>query len=130
MSRFDKYGPVVGGFRVPLNAAILAANVGKIQGVSVNTSGKAIIGGSAAGAIVGLICAVRPMAAGDIIDVMTAGEIAEATMTAGTAFTAGALVYVHLDGTVDNTATLGVIVGKMIQLDRMVVRVPTVAIVA
>lgn len=125
MARFDKYDPVSGGFRAPLVAAIAAADRHKIQAVSIS-SGGVVIGGAAETAIMGLICPVKAMAAGDIIDVMTHGEIVEATMTAGTAFTAGAIVYGHGTaggvGTVDATSTTGKVVGKMIELDRMVVR--------
>lgn len=124
MSRFDKYDPVSGGFRAPLNAAITSADVGKIQAVSINTSGKAVIGGAAETAIMGVIIATRPMAANEPIDVMTQGEIVEATFTGGGAFTAGAIVYAHAAGTVDATATAGKIIAKMVELDRMIVRCP------
>jgi len=124
VSRFDKYGPIAGGFRAPLNAAITSADVGKIQAVSINGSGKAVIGGPAETAIMGVIVATRPMGANEPIDIMTNGEIVEATMTGGTAFTAGAIVYGHAAGTVDATATAGKIIAKMIELDRMVVRCP------
>lgn len=127
MSRFDKYDPVSGGFRAPLAAAISSADIGKIQAVSINTSGQVVIGGAAETAIIGVICAHKAFAAGDVIDVMTAGEIVEATQTGGTAFTAGALVYGHGTtggvGVVDATSTSGKVLGKMIELDRMVVRV-------
>jgi hypothetical protein len=124
MSRFDKYDPVSGGFRAPLNAAILAADVDKIQAVSINTSGKAVIGGAAETAVMGVICPTRAMAANEVIDVMTQGEIVEATITGGGAFTAGAIVYAHAAGTVDATATAGKIIAKMVELDRMIVRCP------
>lgn len=127
MSRFDKYDPVSGGFRAPLAAAIPSTDVGKIQAVSINTSGQAVIGGAAETAIMGVICAVRAMAAGEIVDVMTAGEIVAATTTAGAAFTAGAIVYGHGTtggaGVVDATSTSGKVIGKMVELDRMIVRV-------
>lgn len=127
MSRFDKYDPVSGGFRAPLLAAITTPDVGKIQAVSINTSGQVVIGGAAETAIMGVICAHKVFAAGDVIDVMTGGEIVEATMTAGAAFTAGAIVYGHGTtggvGVVDATSTSGKVVGKMIELNRMVVRV-------
>jgi hypothetical protein len=126
LSRYDKYDPVSGGFRAPLNAAIASADVGKIQGVSINASGKVVVGGTAETSIVGLICPVRTMAAGDIIDVMTAGEIVEATKTAGTAYAAGDTVFVTgTTGAVNTTSGAGTkAVGKMIELDRMIVRVP------
>lgn len=124
MSRFDKYEGRTGGFRAPLLAAIGSADVGKIFAVSIGTDGRAAIGGAAETAVSGLICAVRPMAAGEPIDVMTAGEIEEATMTAGTAFTLGAPVFAHLSGIVDNTSGSGVPVGITVaRATRLVVRV-------
>lgn len=125
MSRYDKYDPFSGGFRAPLNAALAAAEIGKLKAVSINGSGKAVVGGSATTDLEGIICPVRAMAAGDIIDVMTAGEVADATETAGTAFAAGARVYGHADGTVDDTATSGKLIGQMVEsVTRLVVRVP------
>lgn len=124
MSRFDKYEPRVGGFRAKLNAAIVSTDVGKIQGVSINGTGRVVVGGAAETAITGVICPVRPMDAGEVIDVMTSGEIVDATMTAGTAFAAGALVYAHLSGAVDSTATAGKAIAKMVEATRMIVRCP------
>lgn len=124
MSRYDKYNPISGGFRAPLNAAIAAVDVGKMYAVALNSSGRVIRTGIGAAAdICGVICAVRPMAVGEPVDVMTSGEIVEATFTAGTAFTAGVPVYGHVDGTLDATATAGKIVGRTVELDRLVVRV-------
>lgn len=124
MSRYDKYDPVSGGSRVPLNAAIAASEVGKIKAVSINGSGRAVIGGAATTDLQGLVCPVRAMAAGEIIDVMRSGEITDATETAGTAFAAGARVYAHIDGTVDDTATAGKLVGHTIEAGRLIVAVP------
>jgi len=128
MARFDKYDPFSGGFRGVLNAAIAAVDVGKIYAVSVNGSNRVIRTGiSATADIAGVICAVRPMAAGDPIDVMTAGEIVEALETAGTAFADGAKVYGHTDGTVDDTATTSKYVGQVVESTvvgkRIVIRV-------
>lgn len=124
-SRFDKYDPFDGGFRARLNAAILATNAGKIYAVSINTSGRVVIGGTGLIDIRGLICATEAMAAGDAIDVMTDGEIGDAVTTAQAAFTAGGLVYCHTDGTVDQVSTSGKAVGFTVELDRLIVRVPT-----
>lgn len=128
MSRFDKYDPVSGGFRAKLAAAILTADVGKIQAVSINTSGLVVIGGAAETAVSGVICAVRPMAIGDVVDVMTGGEIVEATKTGGTAFAAGDLVYAHGTtggvGVVDAASANGKVIGRMVELTRMIVRCP------
>lgn len=128
MSRFDKYDPVSGGFRAKLLVAITSADIGKIQAVSINTSGLVVIGGAAETAVSGLICAVRAMAANEPIDVMTHGEIVEATKTGGTAFAAGDLVYAHGTtggvGVVDAASASGKIVGRMVELNRMIVRCP------
>jgi hypothetical protein len=125
VSRYDKYDPYDGGFRARLNAAIPASEAGKIKAVSINTSGRVVIGGAGLIDIRGLICPTEAMAAGAAIDVMTDGEIADATETAGTAFTAGALVYAHIDGTVDDTAASGKAMGFTVELNRVIVRAET-----
>lgn len=125
MSRYDKYDPYDGGFRARLNAALTSSDVGKIRAVSINASGRVVIGGAGLIDIRGLICPTEAMAAGAAIDVMTDGEIGDATETAGTAFTGGALVYAHADGTVDDTATSGKAVGFTVETTRVIVRVPT-----
>jgi hypothetical protein len=125
VSRYDKYDPYDGGFRARLNAALTSSNVGKIYAVSVNTSGRVVIGGSGLVDIRGLICPTEAMAVGAAIDVMTDGEIVEATTTAGVALTAGALIYCHIDGTVDAVSTSGKAVGFTVELNRIIVRVPT-----
>jgi hypothetical protein len=125
VSRFDKYEPRVGGFRAPLLAAILAVDVGKVQAVSINSSGQVVIGGPAETAVIGVVVAVRAMAAAEPIDVMTDGEIAEATWTVGTAFTAGQIVTGATAGTVQSTTGAGFkIIGKMISATRMIIRCP------
>jgi hypothetical protein len=125
MSRFDKVENRAGSFRAPLAAAIATADIGKIFAVSIDSSGRAAIGGAAVTALSGLICAVRAMGAGEPIDVMTAGEIEDATETAGTAFTLGAPVFAHADGTVDDTSASGVAVGITVaRATRLVVRCP------
>jgi hypothetical protein len=122
MSRFDKYDPYDGGFRAKLLVAIPASEAGKIKAVSINTSGKVVIGGTGLVDIRGLICPTEAMDANAQIDVMTDGEIANATETAGTAFTGGALVYCHIDGTVDDTAASGKPVGFTVEVDRLIAR--------
>lgn len=124
--RFDKYDGFVGGFRAPLNAAMSATgdDIGKVQAVSINTSGKVVIGGAAETAVIGLICPTRVMAANEPIDVMTDGEIVGVVKTAGTAWAAGDIVYAHLAGTVDAVSASGKVVGKMLTTTHMVVRCP------
>ena len=124
--RFDKYDGFVGGFRAPLNANMSATgdDIGKIQAVSINTNGRVVIGGPAETAVMGVICPTQVMNAGDPIDVMTSGEIVGVVQTGGTAWTAGALAYAHADGTISTTSASGKVVGKIVELDRLVVRCP------
>lgn len=124
MSRFDKYDPYDGGFRARLNAAIVAADAGKIRAVSINASGRVVIGGTGLIDIRGLICPTEAMPAGAAIDVMTDGEITDATTTGGVALTAG-LQYCHIDGTVDSASASGKAIGFTVELSRIIVRVPT-----
>jgi hypothetical protein len=82
MARIDKYSPEVGGFRAPLNAAYTAPTVtgkpvGVVVAVSLNTSGRVVIGGPNNSGIVGVICVPRNLPAGAIVDVMQHGEIVE-----------------------------------------------------
>jgi hypothetical protein len=122
LSRIDKYDPFDGGFRAKLNAALVAANAGKIYAVSINTSGRVVVGGTATTDIKGLICATEAMDAAKPIDVMTDGEFGDVLTTAGAAFTAGQTVYAHTDGTVDAVATAGKAIGFIVEPTRMVVR--------
>lgn len=126
MSRFDKYEGMGGGFRAPLNAAIPGTDVGKIIGVGLNGSGKVVYGAAAAIGIKGVICPVRAMNAGDIIDVMTDGEIVDATLNNGSALTAGTDYYATASaGNGDITATLtsNQYIGHTVEATRLVVRV-------
>lgn len=100
-ARFDKYNPMGGGFRAPLNAAIITNQIGTLIAVSINGSGRVVVGGGSADVLVGLIVPTQTMAVGDQVDVMRTGEVV------GDALTLGSIVYGHIDGTVDNVATAG-----------------------
>ena len=87
MARIDKIIPGVGGFRGPLAAAYTGS--ANVVGVGINSSGQVVVGvGVAAIGIVGVICSPGSKNAGDIIDVMKAGEIVNFGGTAGTLYTA------------------------------------------
>lgn len=121
MPRFDKYGPFVGGFRAPLSVALLAADVGKVWAVGL-TAGKVVKGAGTTG-IIGVICAVRPMAINDPIDVMSSGEIGDFTLQSGAAAAAGTKYFgVAADGTFNTTAS-GTLLGWTVEAGRLVVRV-------
>lgn len=80
MSRFDKYDPISGGFRGKLKAALVvatAADKEKLFGVSIEAATGLLVLGGAATAIVGVINVRESKAAGDIVDVMTSGEITD-----------------------------------------------------
>ncbi len=126
MSRIDKVVPGVGSFRAPLNAAILAANAGKMYGVSINSSGRAVIGGGAAADIVGVIIPTEAFAAGDPIDVFRLGEAVEFTTTAGSASTAGTVYYAGTNGDITTTNT-GKAIGRTVEVGRLIIHVASLA---
>jgi len=116
MARIDKYDPIDGGFRAPLHAAYTGSNTP--IGVGLNSSGRVVPGAGQTG-IVGVICLPDDKAAGDIIDVMTDGELVEFAGAAGTVYTTdtttGAI------GTTAQSATK-VRVGFTVEATRLVVR--------
>lgn len=122
MPRFDKYGPKTGGFRAKLAVALTSSDVGKVWAVGLDTNG-AVVKGAGNTGIRGVICAVRAMAIGEPIDVMTDGEIGEFTLQNGSAATAGTVYYgVAADGTF-NTTNTGTRLGFTAEASRLVVRV-------
>lgn len=117
MPRYDKYDPYDGGFRAPLNAAVSAANKNVLYAVSLNSAGRVVVGttGGQTG-IVGVMVAHRELAVGQIVDVMTDGEIVELTGLA-----AGTVYYAQADGTVTATASSDR-VGHTVEAGRLIVR--------
>jgi hypothetical protein len=137
MARFDKYDPISGGFRAPLQAAISSTSgagstsqLGKVLCVSLNASGRVVIGtplnaGAGLGGLVGVIVADKAMAAGDIIDVMTSGEIVEFTLSDGNAAASGTVYTSNADGSYGTTApgAANGRIGHTVEATRLVVRV-------
>lgn len=137
LSRFDKTNAQVGNFRAPLNAAwnatsgpTAATDLNRVTAVALNGSGR-VIRATTALMCVGIIIVNQPMAAGDIIDVMTFGEIVElaaADLQAATAPVAGTKYYADLTAgrLVANAApTAGTnyfYVGTTVESTRLVVR--------
>lgn len=117
MARIDKYQPVAGGFRAPLNAAFTGAAAP--LGVGLNSSGRVVAGAGATG-IIGVVCSPVDKAAGDPIDVMTAGELIEFGGAAGTVYTADTT-----SGAIGTTAASATKtkVGFTVEADRLIVRV-------
>lgn len=137
MSRFDKYGPYVGGFRAPLGFAVTAATDfvggtlaggGKVWAVGLDVNGKVVKGAGVSG-IVGVINPVRPMSLNEPIDVMTSGEIADFTLQSGAAAAPGTRYFgVAADGTY-STLNTGTHLGWTVEAGRLIVRVNRLAAV-
>lgn len=141
MSRYDKYDPKDGGFRAPLNAAWnatsgpgtapspTASDLFKVIGVQLNGSGRLVKATSLAAAV-GIVIAHGPKAAGEIVDVMTDGEVVELSaddIQGATAPTAGTKYYLdttagRLTATAPAAGAIGFYVGTTVEATRLVVR--------
>lgn len=142
MARYDKYDPISGGFRAKLNAALTLVNgsIGPV-GISLNAAGRAVVGSAGQSGLIGI--AVKNVAkgpigawgtslgggtpnpnapigamAGDVIDIMTSGEIVDLDPDV---FVAGTAFYAAADGTVSTTNT-GTKIGWTVEAGRLVVR--------
>lgn len=137
IARYDKYNPKSGGFRAPLNAAWNATSgpsgvtdLDRVIVVALNGSGRVIKATTAASAV-GVVVLSGAKAAGDIVDVMTDGEIVElaaADLQAATAPVAGTKYM--LDTTASRLVAVGApaagtnvfYVGTTVEAGRLVVR--------
>lgn len=141
-ARYDKYEPIAGGFRAPLAADLTFDAAGHFgpKAVSLNASGQAVVGTAGQSGGVGILIKNVPLypglgnipgavnagvpiggAAGNIVDIMTSGEIVGATgLVAGTTY------YAAADGSLTATAPAagvnGYRVGHTVEADRLVVR--------
>jgi hypothetical protein len=122
LARYDKYEPYAGGFRARLAADWVAAD-GTPVAVGLDANGRVVPGGGTSG-IVGIVVLVADSKkAGDVVDVMTHGEIVEVGDTGFTGRAAGIAVYaVIASGALTNVATANVKVGHMVEATRLVVR--------
>lgn len=123
MARYDKYDPNVGGFRGPLAADLTATEKtgnGNPLAAGLDVNGRVVVGATAAASTsgtVGLICTTRDMKAGDIVDVMTAGEVVEMTGTV-----AGTRYALLANGTVGAGGAGLLNIGWTVEATRLVVR--------
>lgn len=128
MARYDKYGPLTGGFRAPLSIDWPTADLNKVVGVSLNTLGKLVKGTAGQSGFVGVVCLPGFLQsnglwtgrryANDVVDVMTNGEIVELTgLAAGTQY----YMPVTGDGVVSTPNTTAK-VGWTVEATRMIVR--------
>lgn len=137
MGRYDKYEPIAGGFRAPLAADLTFDSSGEFgpKVVSLDANGRVVVGTAGASGAVGVLVKNVPKypglgnvpgqvnvavpiggKAGDIVDVMTSGEIVDIT-----GLTAGTVYYAAANG--DLTVTTGTArVGHTVEAGRLVVR--------
>lgn len=124
MARYDKYDPISGGFRAPLDVAWGAADVGVPIGVTLNANGR-VVRAAAADTSLGVLVIDAPKAAGDVVDVMTHGEVVEvAGLAAGTVYFTTATG--ALGATAPAAGVNAVRVGHTVEATRLVVRVQRV----
>lgn len=116
MPRYDKYEPYAGGFRAPTQEAVARENKNVLRGVQLNDGGRAVLDGSeATKKFVGVVIPHDYKNAGDILDVMTSGEIVEFEGDPGTDY------FVQANGTIGKTAS-NYYVGTTVEATRLVVR--------
>lgn len=130
MARYGLYQPYVGNFRAYLNADWVAADIGKLYGVGLNSSGLIVKGAGQSG-IIGVWVATREFLVNndEPIDIMHDGEINEFGPTAGvpgTDFGAAGTAY-YANGTTGaisaTSAANAVFVGHTVEADRLIVHV-------
>lgn len=115
MARIDKYDPVDGGFRAPLNAAYTGSATP--VAAAINSSGRAITGGAGQTGFVGVLCKPDDAAAGQVVDIMTHGELVDCSgLAAGTTYYANATT-----GALQTTQT-DYYVGFTVEATRLIVR--------
>jgi ATP-dependent protease HslVU (ClpYQ) peptidase subunit len=120
VARYDKYDPIDGGFRAPLAADWLEADLNKVFAVGLDANGKVVKGAGNSG-VKGVLVLSKVIKADKIVDVMTDGEVVEmdvnhAGIVAGTSYygsAAGALTTTNTDKPIGHT----------VEATRLVVRV-------
>jgi hypothetical protein len=121
VARYDKYEPLSGGHRAPLNADWSSSDLNKVVPVSLNTSGKVIKGTGGQSGFIGVVCLTKVLKANDIVDIMQDGEIVELT-----GLIAGQKYFAAADGNslvpASGTITGLRLVGWTVEATRMVVR--------
>lgn len=120
MARIDKTDSAVGIHRAPRAADYDPENdaaYGEVVGCGINASGQALPGDAGNSGFIGLVMQDRTTRrAGQILDIMTLGEIVEVEgLDAGTKY------FVQADGTLGETET-EVYAGHTVEEDRLVVR--------
>lgn len=132
MARYDKYEPYAGGFRALLAADWLEADLETVIGVGLDSSGR-VVKGSGQSGVVGVLVLTKARKAGEVVDVMTDGEIVDMNRrgprSAPVAVTAnpGVIWHAAANGAVAPRAAdvvnNGARVGHSVEGTRLVVRV-------
>ena len=126
MARYDKYEPKSGGFRAPLAADWLLADINKVFAVGLDANGRVVKGAGQTG-ICGIMILTKVRTAGSVVDVMTNGEVVEmnvnhAGIVAGTTYFGN-----PADGTINATAPGAganyTRIGQTVEATRLVVRI-------
>lgn len=118
MANYEKYDPKVGGFRAQLEADWATGDVKAVIGVGLNASGHVVKGAGTTG-IIGVLVLTKARKAGEVVDVMTGGEIVSFTSDPGKKYYAAAA-----DGVVNDTSAAGkTLVGHTVEGGRLIVRV-------
>lgn len=135
--RYDKVNPLGGSFRARLNADLTVDAEGStgVKVVSLNSSGRVVIGTGGQSGFVGVMVKNVPFSpvvgsiagaaqiavpiggrAGDVVDIMTHGEIVDvAGLAAGTRY------FAKSDGTLSTTSSDGPYVGHTVEATRLIV---------
>ena len=122
LARYDKYEPHGGGFRARLAADWVAAD-GTPVAVGIDVNGRVVPGAGTSGIVGVVVLVADSKKAGDVVDVMTNGEIVEVGDTGFTGRAAGIAVYgVPGTGALTNVATANRKIGHMVEATRLVVR--------
>lgn len=117
MARYDKYEPLAGGFRAPLAADWLEADLNKVVGIGIDANGGVVKGAGTTG-VVAVLILTKVRKAGEIVDNMSDGEIVELAGTPGKSY------YSTAAGVVSSTSAVGSTkVGHTVEGDRLIVRV-------
>jgi hypothetical protein len=133
MARIDKSDPMTSTFRVDVAADFLDANIGKLFGWGLDSSGKAVIGAGQTGIIGVWVVNDKPGRVGPLrevprIDIMRAGCVTDFGPTTGTPGVnfgvAGTKYFALTNGNIQATPVAGaVLVGQTVEPDRLEVHV-------
>ena len=140
MARIDKGDPMTSTFRVDVASNFLDANIGKLFGWGLDSSGKAVIGKGQSGIVGVWVVNDKPGRVGPLrevprIDLMRQGCVTDfgpTTGTPGVTFgAAGTKYYAAANGNISSAKAAGsVYVGTTVEPDRLEVNVNQVPLTA